>query len=143
MIVLDTNIISELAKSKPEPKVIAWLDSQPSESIWTTAITVFEIRFGLDQMPVGKKRRQLTEAIELMLHEDLGGRVLAFDEAAADEAGRIAARLRAEGRPIELRDGLIAGTVAARRGTLATRNIKHFADTGIAVIDPWIATGRT
>jgi predicted nucleic acid-binding protein len=139
MIVLDTNVISELTKSKPEPRVIAWLDAQPAESVWTTAITVFEVRFGLANMPVGKKRRQLTEAFELMLQEDLGGRVLVFDQPAADEAGRIAGELRTMGRPIELRDGLIAGTVAARRGILATHNTRHFADTGIACIDPWTA----
>ena len=137
MIVLDTNVLSALMQSLPEPVVVAWLDAQPTESIWTTSVTVFEIRFGLEAMAKGKRQRTLQEAFLLTLTEDLSGRVLDFDVAAAEEAASISARLRAKGRPVEIRDVMIAGIVAARRGTLATRNTKHFQDTKIRLVNPW------
>ncbi len=137
MIVLDTNVLSALMQQAPEPRVVAWLDAQPTESIWTTSVTVFEIRFGLEAMAKGKRQRALQEAFRLALTEDLSGRVLNFDVAAADEAAVLSARLRSKGRPVEIRDVMIAGIVAARRGTLATRNTKHFQDTKIRVVNPW------
>ncbi len=137
MIVLDTNVLSALMQQSPEPRVVAWLDAQPTESIWTTSVTVFEIRFGLEAMAKGKRQRTLQEAFRLALTEDLSGRVLVFDVAAADEAAAISARLRSQGRPVEIRDVMIAGIVAARRGTLATRNTKHFQDTKIRLVNPW------
>ena len=137
MIVLDTNVISALMRSQPDQAVIAWLDRQPAESIWTTAITVFEIRFGLAILPSGKKRDALETAFDQALREDLGGRVLDFDATAAHEASRIAAHLRAAGRTTEIRDVQIAGITLARRGTLATRNTRHFVHTGVSLVDPW------
>ena len=137
MIVLDTNVLSALMQQTPEPRVVAWLDAQPTESIWTTSVSVFEIRFGLEAMAKGKRQRTLQEAFRLALTEDLSGRVLDFDVAAADEAAVLSARLRANGRPVEIRDVMIAGIVAARRGTLATRNTKHFQDTKIRLVNPW------
>ena len=137
MIVLDTNVLSALMQQAPEPRVVAWLDAQPTESIWTTSVTVFEIRFGLEAMAKGKRQRTLQEAFRLALTEDLSGRVLNFDVAAADEAAAISARLRSQGRPVEIRDVMIAGIIAARRGTLATRNTKHFQDTKIRLVNPW------
>ncbi len=137
MIVLDTNVLSALMQQAPEPRVVAWLDAQPTESIWTTSVTVFEIRFGLEAMAKGKRQRALQEAFRLALTEDLSGRVLNFDVAAADEAAVLSARLRAQGRTVEIRDVMIAGIVAARRGILATRNTKHFQDTKIRVVNPW------
>ena len=137
MIVLDTNVLSALMQQAPEPRVVAWLDAQPTESIWTTSVTVFEIRFGLEAMAKGKRQRTLQEAFRLALTEDLSGRVLDFDVAAADEAAVLSARLRAQGRPVEIRDVMIAGIVTARRGTLATRNTKHFQDTKIRLVNPW------
>ena len=137
MIVLDTNVLSALMQQAPEPRVVAWLDAQPTESIWTTSVTVFEIRFGLEAMAKGKRQRALQEAFRLALTEDLSGRVLNFDVASADEAAAISVRLRSQGRPVEIRDVMIAGIVAARRGTLATRNTKHFQDTKIRLVNPW------
>jgi len=139
MIILDTNVISALMRSTPEPPVVDWLDAQPSESIWTTSVCVFEIIYGLKTMVSGKRQQALQEAFEQALQHDMEGRVLDFDVAAAREAASVAARLRADGRPVEIRDVQIAGIVAARRGVLATRNTKHFLDAGITLVDPWEA----
>lgn len=137
MIVLDTNVLSALMRREPDPAVVAWLDRQPSESLWTTASTVFEIRFGLELLPPGRRRRQLEEAFARALDEDFQRRVLAFDQEAAQEAASRAARGRRAGKPVEFRDLEIAGIVAARRATLATRNVRHFRDLLVEVVDPW------
>jgi toxin FitB len=137
LIVLDTNVLSALMRREADPVVVAWLDAQPPESIWTTAITVFEVRFGLHILAKGRKRRALEEAFANALDEDFDGRVLAFDQAAADAAAAIAARQRGAGRPVEIRDVQIAGIAAARKAALATRNTRHFEATGITLIDPW------
>ena len=137
VIVLDTNVLSALMRRKADPVVIAWLDAQPLESIWTTAITVFEIRFGLEILAMGRKRKALEEAFASAIAEDLDGRVLAFDQAAADAAATIAARQRQAGRPVEIRDVQIAGIAAARKAALATRNTRHFEGTEISLVDPW------
>jgi len=139
VIVLDTNILSALMRQEPDTAVIAWLDAQPPESIWTTSITVFEIRFGLEILAKGRKRKALEEAFAHALVEDFDGRILAFDQAAADAAAVIAANQRAAGRAVEIRDVQIAGVTAARKATLATRNTRHFEGTGIALINPWLA----
>ena len=137
MILLDTNVLSALMRRAPEPAVVRWLDAQPAESIWTTSITAFEIRTGLERLPSGRRRRELEAAFTLLLEQDLEGRVQPFDMAAADAAGRIAARRQAEGRSVEIRDVQIAGIAAARRAPLATRNTRHFDGLGIDLVDPW------
>jgi toxin FitB len=137
VIVLDTNVVSALMRREVDPIVIAWLDDQPPESIWTTAVTVFEIRFGLEILADGRRRRQLEDAFNHALADDFEGRILAFEQSAAQEAASIAARRRQAGEPIEIRDAQIGGIVAARRASLATRNTRHFRDLGIALIDPW------
>ena len=139
MILLDTNVISALMQSSPDPAVVGWLDRQPPESIWTTAITVFEVHFGLDLLATGRRRPQLEEAFAKALAEDFEGRVLPFDQAAAQAAGALAAARRRAGRTIEIRDRQIAGIAAARKATLATRNIRHFEGFGLGVVDPWAA----
>ena len=137
MILLDTNVLSALMRREADPGVVAWLDAQPPESIWTTAVTVFEIRFGLEILADGRRRTALEEAFARALEEDFDGRVLPFDQTAAEAAAIIAARQREAGRPIEIRDVQIAGITAARKATLATRNTRHFEGTGITLIDPW------
>jgi predicted nucleic acid-binding protein len=136
MIVLDTNVLSKLLKPTPDAAVVAWLDAQLADELWTTVVTIFEVRLGLAIHPDGKRRRALTMAFELMLREDFAGQVIDLDAAAASEAGRIAGALREMGRPIEIQDVLIAGSAASRGGTFATRNVKHFADTGIPLVGP-------
>lgn len=137
MIILDTDVLSALMRGRPDPAVVAWLDEQPGESIWTTAITVFEIRFGLALLAPGLRRRRLEEAFARALTEDLEGRVIPFDQEAASEAAARAAERRSAGRPVDFRDLEIAGVVAARRATLATRNTRHFQGLGISLVDPW------
>jgi predicted nucleic acid-binding protein len=137
MILLDTNVLSALMQSEPDPAVVAWLDSEPAESIWTTSITVFEIRFGLEILASGRRRRMLEDAFDRMLADDFEGRVIPFDEAAAQWAGRFAAVRRRAGHSIEIRDAQIAGTAAARKAAIATRNIRHFEELGPKLIDPW------
>lgn len=139
MIILDTNVISALMQSAPDPRVVAWLDRQPAESIWTTSITVFELRFGLAAMPAGRRRRSLEQSLVLLLHDDLENRVLDFDSAAAVAAASLAAKRQRAGRPVDMRDTQIAGIAIARHATLATRNMKHFKDSGVPLVNPWAA----
>ena len=137
MIVLDTNVVSALMRTEPDPVVVSWLDGLPPESVWTTSVTVFEVRLGLEILADGRRRRQLDEAFAKALEEDFENRVLPFDQAAAQTAGRIAAERRRAGRTVELRDVQIAGIVSARKATLATRNTRHFEGCGLALVDPW------
>ncbi|MEQ1826106.1 MAG: type II toxin-antitoxin system VapC family toxin [Pirellula sp.] len=137
MHVLDTNVISELMKTDPEPQVIAWLDSQSTGSVWTTSISIFEISFGLNALPDGKRKRTLLVAFEAMLTEDLEYHVLDFDREAANRAGEISAKLYGLGRPVEIRDVQIAGIVSVRNAILVTRNVRHFQETDISIVNPW------
>jgi toxin FitB len=137
MILLDTNILSALMLREPDPAVVSWLDRQSVESVWTTTITVFEIRFGLENLTGGRRRHQLEEIFNQALEKDLEGRVLPFDLAAARASASIAAQQRKIGRPVEIRDVQIAGIALASKATLATRNIRHFQGLGIHLIDPW------
>jgi predicted nucleic acid-binding protein len=137
MIVLDTNVLSELLRVAPYRAVLRWLNTTPMESVWTTAITVFEVRQGLESMSLGRRRRELEAEFTKVVKEDLENRILSFDRTAAEVAGTIAAKQRRAGRAIEIRDVQIAGIAAARKATLATRNTRHFENTGVTVVDPW------
>ena len=138
MIVLDTNVLSALMRQTPDKNVIVWLDKQPRTSIWTTAVTILEIRFGLQVMPLGKRRSLLIREFETVL-DKIGYRVAPFDAAAAQQAGDLMASRQKKGRPGDLRDTMIAGIVLAHHATLATRNITHFEDLSVPVINPWLA----
>ncbi len=139
MILLDTNVLSALMQGDPDAAVLAWLDGLPAESVWTTSVTVFEVRFGLELLVAGRRRQRLEEAFAKALEDDFEGRVLPFDQSAANSAAVIAAKRRRAGRPVEVRDVQIAGIAAARKATLATRNVKHFEGLGVAIVDPWSA----
>ena len=139
MIILDTNVLSALMRTVPETLVVAWLDHQPAESVWVTSITLFEARLGLGLLPSGRRRQTLETAFARLLKEDLENRVLDFDGAAAIEAASLAAARQKNGRPVDMRDTQIAGIAIARRATLATRNVRHFADLKISIVDPWAA----
>ena len=137
MIILDTNVLSALMRTIPDAAVLEWLDRQPADSVWITSITLFETRFGLALLPAGRRRQLLEVAFDDLLKEDLENRVLDFDSAAATAAASLAAARQKSGRPADMRDTQIAGIVLARRATLATRNIRHFVDLKISIIDPW------
>ena len=137
MIILDTNVLSELMKKQPDSSVIKWLDKQPSESIWITTITLLEARLGLELLPKGKRRNILEQSFLQILKQDLENRILPFDTAAANQAAKLTAKRQKEGKSIDFRDTQIAAIVQTRRAKLATRNVKHFPDLGSAVINPW------
>jgi toxin FitB len=137
MMLVDTNVLSAMMRIAVEPAVERWFDAQSPESVWTTTVTVFEIRFGLALLAPGRRRDRLHDAFDIAIDEILGGRVLPFDRTAAETASGIAARQRQIGRPVEIRDVQIAGIAAARKATLATRNTRHFENLGIVLVDPW------
>ena len=139
MINFDTNVLSALMRRERERSVSAWLDTVPNESVWTTSVTVFEIRFGLELMQAGRRRREMEQEFTDSLRDDLEGRILPLDSASAEAAARIAANNRRTGRPVEIRDVQIAGIVMARKATLATRDTKHFEGIGLSLVDPWTA----
>ena len=138
MTILDTNVVSALMNDPPENKVVGWLDSQARISIWTTSITVFEVRSGLEIMPAGKRQAKLSEVFERIL-DRLGQRIAVFDDEAARLAANLTAFRRKKGRVGELRDTMIAGIVLAHHASLATRNVAHFADISATVVNPWTA----
>ena len=142
MIILDTNVLSALMRDAPDAAVVRWLDDQPAESIWITSITLFEARFGLALLPRGRRRQALEVAFATLLEKDLENRVLDFDRDAAVEAAALAAARQRAGRPVDMRDTQIAGIALARRATLATRNVRHFRDLDVSVVDPWADSGR-
>ena len=137
MIILDTNVLSALMRQTADKIVVAWLDQQPRTSIWTTSVTILEIQFGLQILPAGRRRSRLVEAFETVLVDEMGQRIAPFDAAAAQYAGELMASRHKKGRPVELRDTMIAGIVLACHATLATRNTPHFEDLSVPVINPW------
>lgn len=139
MIILDTNVLSALARPSPEVTVLKWLDGQPESSIWTTSITLMEIRFGLHTMPVGRRRELLARQMEDVLTKEIGERYLFVDAQAAAKAAELMAERKLRGHTVELRDTLIAGIALASRAVLATRNVLHFADLSVPVVNPWEA----
>ena len=137
MIVLDTNIISEFMLPRPDSRVTRWLDRQSASSLWTTSVTSFEARYGIETAPAGKRRTSLMNAFESWLNQVVQQRILPYDEQAARSAALIAAERKRTGRTGELRDTMIAGIVVASHATLATRNVKHFGDIAKFIVNPW------
>ena len=137
MIVLDTNVLSAMMRPTPDEQVVAWLDKQAQTSMWITSVTIFEIQFGLQILPVGKRRSLLTKTFEAVLTDDIGGRVAPFDTSAAECCAELMAARHKKGRPVELRDTMIAGIVLGCNATLATRNVLHFEDLSVPVVNPW------
>jgi toxin FitB len=138
MIILDTNVLSALMQQTPDTQLIAWLDRQPRTSIWTTSVTILEVRFGLQIMVTGKRRSLLMQAFETLL-DKIGHRIAAFDAVSATQAADLMAARQRKGQPGELRDTMIAGIVLAHHATLATRNTRHFEDLSLPVVNPWAA----
>ena len=137
MIILDTNVFSELMRPKPSPRVVAWVAKQPATELFTTSITEAEIFYGIELLTKGKRREGLLAAAEAMFAKDLAGRVFGFESDAARVFSKIAADRRALGRPISHADAEIAAIAQVRRAKLATRNVDDFEDCGLDVVDPW------
>ena len=139
MIILDTNVVSELLLVLPNPLVLQWIEKQSPPALHTTSVTEAELRLGAAILAVGKRKTYLTKLIEDTLKEDFPERILSFDSAAASLYADICARRRALGRPISQFDAQIAAISKARGAILATRNVADFADIGLRLIDPWSA----
>jgi hypothetical protein len=137
MIVLDTNVISELMRRTPDQRVMEWIAQQPMAGLFTTTVTQAEIFFGLALLPEGRRRNELLAAARPMFEVDMAGRVLPFDTEAALEYPEIAAGRQVSGKPISQHDAQIAAIVRSRGARLATRNVRDFTDCGITIIDPW------
>jgi predicted nucleic acid-binding protein len=137
VIVLDTNVISELTRQVPEPGVIAWLDSLPAEEVGTTAVTAAELLYGVARIPSGRRKTELAAAVRGLLGDDFRDRVLPFDEHCASRYADIVCGREALGRPIGVADAQIAAICRAAEATLATRNTDDFAGAGIDLINPW------
>ena len=138
MVVLDTNVVSELMLVAPDPRVLAWIDDWPTRELFVTAVTEAEIRTGVAILPDGARRREIGEAAERLIGGLFAGRVLPFDSSAARAFADIAAARRAAGRPISQPDCQIAAISKSCGMAVATRNVRDFSDTGVDVIEPWL-----
>ena len=137
MVLLDTNVVSELMRSAPSAEVLVWVDALPPRELFVTSVTEAEVRTGIAILPDGARRRGLADAAERTLGDLFAGRVLPFDSSAARAYADIAAASRAAGRPISQSDCQIAAIARSRGLALATRNVRDFSETGVEVIDPW------
>jgi len=139
VIILDTNIVSALMAKEPPAAVVRWLDRCPPESIWTTSITIYELRLGIERLAGGRRRRELEDQFAQVIRDDIQNRVLALDTHSAHEAATLSAQRQSRGMPAEIRDTMIAGIALAHRADFATGNMRHFQDIDIRLIDPWSA----
>lgn len=137
MIILDTNVLSEIMRAHPAPPVAEWVMGQIQSELYTTTITEAEIFFGIQLLALGKRRDSLLLAAEAILADDFAGRILPFDSSAARAYSIIATQRRAAGRPISDLDAQIAAIARTQKGTLSTRNVRDFENCGIELIDPW------
>lgn len=137
MILLDTNVVSEPLRTAPDPLVLAWLDGQAIETLYLSAISLAELRFGIAVLPAGRRRDTLLSGLEQRVLPLFTGRILAFDGAAALAYAELRAQARAAGRAIAATDGYIAAIAAARAFSVATRDVLPFEAAGVPVINPW------
>jgi len=137
VILLDTNVVSELMRRAPSSVVERWLGRQPISSVFISSVTEAELRYGPALMPEGRRLTQLVAQANAMLAEDFADRILPFDSPAASAYVRIAAGRRRAGRPISQADAQIAAIAASRGATVATRNVMDLVDCGVDLVDPW------
>jgi predicted nucleic acid-binding protein len=139
MLLLDTNVVSELMKAAPNSQVLTWADARPSEEFYVSAVTKGELLFGVALLPASKRRDALAEAVATAFAKVFAGRVLAFDSAAAEVYAEIVAARRRAGRPISAFDAQIAAIARLHGASIATRNVADFEGCGVVVVDPWRA----
>ena len=137
MLVLDTNVLSELLKPHPDEQVMRWIEHQSPQQLFTTAISRAEILYGIQLLPKGQRRQKLTDAAKAIFDEDFADHVLPFDSLAADRYADIASKRKAQGKPISQFDAIIASIAAAHSARLATRNVRDFEACGISIENPW------
>ncbi|MDF3934067.1 type II toxin-antitoxin system VapC family toxin [Pseudomonas citronellolis] len=137
MILLDTNVLSELMRPKPDPVVMAWLDAQSVDDLHISSITVAEILYGVARMPDGKRKQALYDLALAMFEEDFAGNILPFDTDAAVHYADLVAASEARGMVADMADGQIAAIARLHGAQIATRNVRHFESFGVPLIDPW------
>lgn len=138
MIILDTNVVSELMRPAVAPAVVKWLSNYSADELHSNAITLAEVLYGIELLPTGKRKGELLAGADRLFRVVLGGRVLPFDEHAAPEFSRIATRRRSQGRPITEFDAQIAAIAYVHDAVLATRNTSDFEGCGVRLINPWV-----
>lgn len=137
MILIDTNVVSEPLRRRPEPRVTEWIDSQPLETLYLSTVTVAELRFGAASLPAGRRRNLLNENLERRILSRFAGRILPFDLPTAETYAGLMARVRSDGIAISVSDGYIAAIATANAMAVATRDRTPFEAAGLRVIDPW------
>jgi len=137
VIVLDTNVLSELTRQVPDATVLEWLDTLAADEVATTAITAAELLYGVARLPAGHRKTGLAAAVHALIDDDFRSRVEPFDVLAAEQYAIVVSERDRRGRPITSADAQIAGICRSRNATLATRNTKDFEDTGVELVDPW------
>lgn len=136
MIVLDTNVVSEAMKPEPDPNVKAWLNAQSAEILYLSSVTLAELLFGIGMLPSGKRKEMLTDALSGLITL-FDGRILAFDQAAAQQYAQLATKASAAGRGFPIPDGYIAAIAVSQGFKVATRDVAPFKTANIDVINPW------
>lgn len=137
MIVLDTTVLSEVMRAKPEPKVLAWLDAQQPDDLWLNTVVAAELLFGVARLPEGARKQQLALAVSALLEQDFAGQILSFDLSAASVYAVLLAERERIGQSMAMADAQIAAICLSRDAMLATRNTKHFEGLGLALMNPW------
>ena len=137
MILVDTNVVSEMMRHTPEPKVVEWLDAQAAETLYFSTVSLAELLLGIATLPDGRRKVELGLSLAEQAVALFGERVLAFDVAAAHAYAEVVGRARAAGRAIGVADGQIAAIAAANELAIATRDTTPFAAAGVPIIDPW------
>jgi hypothetical protein len=137
VIVLDTNVISELVRPQPDRRVLGWLDRYPRVEVYLTAITAAELRYGVARLADGRRKSELAERVRRLTKEHFARRVLPFDDEAASHYARLVASREAQGRPIGLADAQIAAICLCHGAALATRNTKDFVHIDVGIVNPW------
>ncbi len=137
MIVLDTNVLSELMRSRPAAHVVRWVDEQDASALAITAVTAAELLYGVARLADGARKTKLAAAVDALVRQDFAGRVLPFDATAAEHYAELVVERERQGRPVSVSDGQIAAICRLHGSILATRNVRDFDAIAIAVVDPW------
>ena len=137
MIVLDTNVLSEIMRAKPDPVVLDWLDAQQPDDLWLNSVVAAELLFGVARLPEGARKQQLALAVSAMLEQDFAAQILSFDLSAASVYAVMLAERERIGASMAIADAQIAAICLSRDATLATRNTRHFEGVGLSLMNPW------